>query len=376
MNEQIEPSSVAFFLGAGASVAAEVPHTYAFVDEFQKNIKEPGKRKVLDAVISKLEKWRGSKIDIELLLETLTKLQKKDEEPLLQFFKSEFLLKGYSEKEPLINDLKDFIKKKTIVSEEKIIYLQPLLDFISELKSVDIVSLNYDTCIEQFCNAHKLIYQDGFDVHWNPKTFGSENTDIRLYKLHGSVMWYHTDRGNYIKLPVMTEESKIRLITGESADNLMLYPMQKWDYAEPLLELLVLVKQILESNKCKTVIVVGYSFRDEHITRMLWDSARRNKDLHVVLVDPHAFDVYADKLKYYDKDAKIPSSLDGRVICLPYHFEKILPFLKNYYLKNLIEGLAKEAELRAAKSRGEMQELTWLPVLRLLANAEFPSVSI
>lgn len=50
-----------------------------------------------------------------------------------------------------------------------------------------------------------------------PKTFASETPDICLYKMHGSVMWYRSDRGSYIKLPVMTEKSEIKLITGEKA---------------------------------------------------------------------------------------------------------------------------------------------------------------
>jgi len=120
-----------------------------------------------------------------------------------------FILSEYSQKAPLIKDLKNFIKSKAIVSEEKIEYLKPLRGFIEEYRPLDIISVNYDICIEQFCNTHRLSYQDGFDVNWNPKTFAREHTDIRLYKLHGSVMWYQSDRGGYIKSPVMSEESAI-----------------------------------------------------------------------------------------------------------------------------------------------------------------------
>jgi hypothetical protein len=117
------------------------------------------------------------------------------------------------------------------------------------------------------------------------------------------------------------------------------------------------------------VIVVGYSFRDEHITKIFWDSARRNNDLHVVLIDPSAQEIYEKRLQFYDGDHSIPSSLDGKVICLPYKFEKVFSSLKNYYLKNLREGLAKEKELNHAESNGE--KVNWQPVLTLLSNAEF-----
>jgi len=364
-------SDVVFFLGAGASVAAGVPDTYSFVKEYLGSLQEGEKKRTIQEIIKTLKKWRnGSEIDIELLLETLTKLRDKDLDPLLQFYsRDSFSLTGYDEKEPLIDSLKDFIKKKGIVSEEKIQYLQPLLAFIEVTPPLDIISVNYDTSIEQFCNLHKLTYQDGFDVHWNPKTFNNDHTGIRLYKLHGSVMWYQTDRGDYIKLPVMTEDNKIQLITGEKAENLMLYPMQKWDYAEPFLELSVEIKRLLESDSCKFVVVIGYSFRDEHIIRILWDSARKNRNLRVILIDPRAYSIYHDKLKFYDKNHTNPSSLSGKVICLPYLFEKVLPTLKNYYLQNLRNGLYYENAQHQLEIQGD--PASWIPCIEQLIKAEY-----
>ena len=350
---EAKSSEFVFFLGAGASVAAGVPDTYSFVRKFVDSIHNDDKRETIEKIIEILKKWKKNDIDIELLLETLTKLKNKENEPLLQFYShGNFILDGYYDKAPLIDDLKDFIKSKAIVSEEKIQYFQPLLALIEEFRPLDIISVNYDTSIEQFCNVHKLAYQDGFDVHWNPKNFRTEHTDIRLYKLHGSVMWYQTDRGDYIKLPVMTEESNIQLITGEKAENLMLYPMQKWDYAEPFLELSVEIKRLLESETCKFLVVVGYSFRDEHIIRILWDAARKNRDLHIVLIDPNAYQIYFEKLQYYDNNQTNPSSLNGKVICLPYLFEKVVPYLKNYYLTNLKVGLSCEVAQHGAEISG------------------------
>jgi len=370
MTTDKQSSQIIFFLGAGASVAAGVPDTYSFVKEFIDSIQNRDKRRTIEKIVQILGNWKNSDIDVELLLETLTKLENKEQEPLLRFYQGgDFVLKGYPEKEPLINDLKDFIKSKAIVSEDKIRYLQPLLSFVEEFKPLDVISVNYDTCIEQFCNVHKLAYQDGFDVHWNPKTFTTEHTDIRLYKLHGSVIWYQSDRGGYIKLPVMTETSNIQLVTGERADNLMLYPMQKWDYAEPLLELLVHIKQLLESDTCKFLIFVGYSFRDDHIKRILWDAARKNRELHLILVGPKAYEIYSKKLKSYDAHSRIPSSLDGRVVCLPYKFEEVLPYLKNYYLKNLREGFSNMYAQQQLEIRGE--KAFWMSCLRSFANAEY-----
>lgn len=366
---EMKSSEVVFFLGAGASVCAGVPDTYSFVKKFMDEVSGTEKEETVRKIVETLISWKRTDIDIELLLEALTKLQNKEGEPLLQFYEGrDFILKGYFEKNPIIGDLKDFIKSKAIVTEEKIQYLQPLIGFVNEFTPLNVISVNYDTCIEQFCNVHKLTYRDGFDVHWNPKTFFLEHTDICLYKLHGSVMWYQSNRGDYIKLPVMTEASKIQLITGETAENLMLYPMQKWDYAEPLLELLIETKKLLESETTKFIIVVGYSFRDDHIRKIIWDSARKNKDLHLILVDPNAYRIYSEKLQCYDEAKRTPSSLNGRVICLPYRFEDVLPYLKNFYIKNLRDALINETNLRQSEMRG--QKVDWLSTLKLLIDAE------
>jgi hypothetical protein len=148
----------------------------------------------------------------------------------------------------------------------------------------------------------------------------------------------------------------------------MLYPMQKWDYAEPLLELLVKIKHRLEFENCKFLIVVGYSFRDDHILRILWDVTRKNRNLNVIIIDPKAFQIYSEKLKYYDKEKEISSSLDEKVVCLPYKFEEVFPYLKDHYLKNLREGLNCAVIQRQRELKGEKAK--WESCLRPLVYAE------
>lgn len=369
MNLDRQASPVVFFFGAGASIAAGVPDTYTFVKEFKESIQDSARKGTFEKIIETLESWQDKKVDVELLMETLTKLDTRENEPLLKFFTGgEFILSEYSFETPLIKELKDFIKTKAIVTSDRIPYLNPLLSFVRQFKPLDIISVNYDICVEQFCNVYKLTFHDGFDVHWNPDAFATKGADIRLYKMHGSVMWYQSDRGSYIKLPVMTEKSEVKLITGEKAENLMLYPMQKWNYAEPLLELLVEIKHLLESENCKFLIVVGYSFRDDHIRRMLWDVARKNRDLQLILIDPRAYQLYEKKLKYYDIQNQIPSSWQGRVVCLPYKFEEVFPYVKNFYIKYLRDGLSSESTQIRKETEGEKPN--WISPLKAYLKAE------
>jgi len=351
-------SEVVFFLGAGASVHAGVPDTLGMVQKFQDHIRQwPEKSKTVETIIKILRQRKPADepVDVELLLETLERLEKKEKEEMLWFYElGKFLLERYPDKRPLTDELKEFIKRTAIVEANRIRYLEPLLEFIEE-RPVDIFSVNYDTCIEQFCDTYRKDLQDGFDLYWNPETFGRK-TDVRLHKLHGSVTWYRSDKGRYLKIPILSESSTIELVSREKAESLVLYPFRKWTYAEPMLELLVELKRKLDV--ASYVFVVGYSFRDEHIRRLFWDAANRNRNLVLLLIGPHALETFESKLRWYDQespneDSPIPSSLEGKVVVLPYKFEDVLRKLKNNFLFDLRNGQNAEREARAAEIKGQ-----------------------
>lgn len=271
-----------------------------------------------------------------------------------------------------------------IVNANKVRYLEPLLSFLGKDKPLDIFSVNYDMAIEQFCNIYKIEYTDGFDLYWNQKNFDRTDVDIRLYKIHGSILWYKTDRGYYVKLPTKIEGPHTELITGEKAVSLMLYPMRKWDYDEPLLEMLLKMKERME--KTHFVVVVGYSFRDDHIRRIFWDAARTNKKLILILISPNAPEIYENKLRDYEIpelkhtfssafnpasfDACFPSALAGRVVYLPYKFEDILPFL-NSYLMQLTYAMGSEKAEKEREYKGEPTQTFWSWILKNYLGCEY-----
>ena len=388
---KLENNRIIFFLGAGASVTAGVPDTESFIygDEgFKTQIEDKGSEEekiVLQEILTVLEKKEGEisqryrefprqikdkkkseeferikkvkekfeKIDVELVLETLYKLNNKEVELLPDFYDENTL--KFKEKEEslksLEKELRGFIRKKTIVSEDKIDYLAPLKEFINKdkYKTLDIFSVNYDTCIEQFCKEYSLRYTDGFELYWHPELF-DRDYDVNHYKIHGSVMWYLTDRGTHVKIPIAsTEEDEIELITGETAKTLMVYPMGgKWEYAEPLLELIRRLHERLEN--AGVCIIIGYSFRDDYIRRIFFEAAQKNKDLTIFLISPHAGKIYNDKLKFIDKDKRKPSPLEGRVICWNYPMENVLKANCLYRslgkLSDILKGLEKARKFK------------------------------
>lgn len=324
VEDEKSKSIVAFLFGAGASVEAGVPDTISLIKQFRDKDADPK----VGAFLDQLARWAQQQertVDIELVLETLQRLADWNEDPLSGFTEKPVMVEGI-DPHRLLAQLRDFIKEKVLVDAGQIDYLKPLRGLVDSHRPLHVYSANYDTAIEVFCAEHKLKYRDGFDEAWNPDVFDEGNVDLRLFKLHGSVTWYRSNRGRFLKIPVLLKESSVELVTKEQAEALMLYPAQKFEYVEPLFELLLETKRRLAD--CQVLIVVGYSFRDEHIRRLLWDVAReRPEEFYVVLISPNAREIYRNRLRLYE-DGKTASSLDRRVICLPFSFKNVLPALQ------------------------------------------------
>jgi hypothetical protein len=357
-------SRVVFFLGAGASRDAGVPTTLEFTTQFLQSL-ETSQRSVLQKLVNsmvRVEKGAdGSKrvenVDVETLMATLEQLRDWPTETLSKLvldssIRAEFDL-DYG---GLSDELRTFIRRKCSeqVTSESVEYLDPLAEFLATTgcRPLDIFSTNYDLCIELFAKNHRLRCRDGFDPFWNPTDFEKSDADIRLYKIHGSINWLQTTSGEYVKTVTDAGAGKVKLLTGDSADPLILYPAKKWQYQEPQLENLVTLKRKLESESCEMVVVVGYSFRDDSIREIFWDAARTNRKSTFILIAPHAYETYYKRLKYY-KEGGNASSLSGRVVCLPFTCSKSMPYLRLRYVKGLREAESKFQEASKAELDGQ-----------------------
>jgi hypothetical protein len=220
-----EPPEIIFFLGAGASVEAGVPDTRSFIfgkgnpeECFIGHLKNNGFQNeinVLTKIFNSLDENKQNNIDVELVLQILHELNNRNENHVHHFYEPstfKFNLPDEIESLKKLEELlRKFIREKVLAKVEKIDYLSPLLSFE---KPLIIFSVNYDTCIESLSLKHKFSYTDGFELNWQPDLF-NKKFDIKLFKLHGSIIWYQTNSGNYFKLPITQDE--IELITGEIA---------------------------------------------------------------------------------------------------------------------------------------------------------------
>jgi len=346
MTENKNLNEMMFFLGAGASIEAGVPDTIGFIygqkekggiqgfREYLKENKMDEESDVFEIILTILQQKIDNsindvKIDIELVLGTINTLNKKEEYELVYFYDQNTFKFKIEEEQILIdleNLLKGFIRRNVVVNKSEISYLAPLTEF----KPINIFSVNYDTCIEMLCIKHRLTYTDGFDLYWNPELLNSDKFDVKLFKLHGSIMWYLTDYGNFVKLLSKKDDGvdEISLITEEIAQQFIIYPMGgKLEYIEPVGYLTnQLQKKLKEAKLC---IIAGYSFRDEDIKRIFLDSAKENENLSIILISPNASRIFNEKLRYRDEEKSIQSPLFSRVICFNYSFGSVL---RNNYL--------------------------------------------
>jgi SIR2-like domain len=371
-----------FFLGAGASVDACLPDVvglvHKFLDWLQSAVNKPelnkeesenakGQAALTREILTILQDWKtkhkdDTKIDIEILLDTVEKIENKDQQPLSAFYENTSLKIDkhpaysivFTNKIKFSTMIKQFVRMSFSDFKLNTAYLNPLNNFIREWRGLSVFSTNYDVCIEQFCIENGRRFVDGFNPNWNPDVEYQKRADVdlRLYKLHGSITWYRSEGGEYIRSDIIVGEERPILVGGIESVPLILYPGRKLEYIEPVIYMLGEIKRQLQETNY--VFVVGYSFKDPHIAKLFRYAASRNRKLIIFLISPSAYDVYNRNLKYQEDEefekyftrsfshigirAPIPSYLSGRVICLNYKFKMIFPLLRSNYLNKLKEA--------------------------------------
>jgi len=294
-----------FLLGAGASKKAGVLLVDEMTELFQKRVSEivlsyvekhretqnTGLQELAPKALENLKKLilssDGRKFDVEILLEALSRLADKGDminilRPVQDVYSEAYL--------HLRNMLMSFVRE---VCERigNVDYLRPLKGFSGE-NGLDVFTLNYDGTVEAMCEKFEIPFCDGFSPNWNPNYFEEgEKARIRLYKIHGSLFWFKTRRSKYIKLPLKDIDiRKLHYFTDEDISETIIYPLlTKEVYTGPFPWLIQQFRnKLLRTNLC---IVIGYSFRDDSIRKIIFEQMESNPELWLYLVSPHATEV-------------------------------------------------------------------------------------
>lgn len=168
----------------------------------------------------------------------------------------------------------------------RVAYLEPLVAQ-GRTRPFTIASLNYDNTVELACAASGIACSTGLD-RWNKlEGFVAPETGIDLLKLHGSVTWEKT-RKEYARsaeapMPRTLVREQLRDAIHRGYEPAVIFGGGNKLTAEgPFLELLLAFRERLEHYD--ELVVIGYSFADEHINDALWRwiNRRITRRLHVI----------------------------------------------------------------------------------------------
>lgn len=292
---------IIFLLGAGASAEAKIPMSSEMINKVEELLKTEWKQYeklyyLVKSAIHYADGIQGKYYDnfnIERLFNVINELVKKEEHPLYPFIGSwnirfnEIIAdndrngdKGYKKIEEfqkkILTELKEWIKLK---DKRKAKYFKVFENLKKEYASFRIFTLNYDLCIEEvFQSKQSVRIERGFnnDRKWDYKRFSefeeSDEPDIYLYKLHGSIDWERDEK---------TKE--VSYIDGIAKNPELIFgTAYKLQYVDPFLFLFSEFRHY--SLRAKLIIIVGYGFGDEHINGIVTQALKQDDTRKILLI--------------------------------------------------------------------------------------------
>ena len=149
----------------------------------------------------------------------------------------------------------------------------------------DIFSLNYDTLLEASLDKLRIPYVDGFrgaNAAWfDAETFDETGAAAawRIFKLHGSINWTRDSSGNVRR----GDNANVDV----AAERIVVYPSEQkylqtqYGIYETLMGRFRNRLRLANVNNC--LVVLGYSFNDEHINEAICDAVNdRGSNLTVI----------------------------------------------------------------------------------------------
>lgn len=284
-----------FFFGAGTSCALKIPNIAGLTSEVEKSLSRASATNFETVKNDLVSTYTLKNINIEDILNQLRQIRmitgERDD-------KSYLGISGKCAKE-LDGEVCEAIFK-TISDKERTADLSTPKKFFAWLNlqnrsySKELFTSNYDLIIEKSLEAIQFPYFDGFVGAYEP-FFCQESIDkfvqssdltqswLRLWKIHGSLNWF------WKKSPTGTSHSVIRAgkmndISG-MAEELVIYPSkEKYDSSkkQPFVAYFDRLRNVMLNGELLFVFT-GYSFSDQHINEVIFNSLRHNNRLFVLV---------------------------------------------------------------------------------------------
>ena len=215
-----------------------------------------------------------------------------------------YVKRGKVKYEKSLNTILKIIKKNTDYSYDRNklkhgAILNILIKKIKSTNKLSVVTTNYDTLFEEAGAKLNYIIFDGFNFVEDPK-FESDIFDwnlirevpimktseleyrdkvFNLIKIHGSLTWERGEDGNIYR----KKKNAINNIN----NTVMIFPSSDkyaQSYQEPYFELFTKFQELLKKQNT-LLITTGFSFSDNHISKMITQAIKNNSGLTVVVSD-------------------------------------------------------------------------------------------
>lgn len=297
------PKQVGLLLGAGISKACGLPNIYDLTVKVKGIIEN-----------EKFEDLLCDKDNVETILSKLQQLK-------------HLLVDGKTINELAYDDVQDLEKniKKTIydnlsapVDYKRICNMIVWLNYINKDYEKEIFTLNYDLLLEKAMEELSLPYYTGFVGNVNPFFIPDSVDDylgmyvkkswIKLWKLHGSLNFKKKSDGK-----IFIENN-----VSQEYEDLLIYPsMDKYlsSRKAPYISYLDRFRKYVIAGE-KVLVILGYSFSDEHINEIIINGLNNNPRLSILAfvysedtfnkcisflgIYP-AVSIYSDKKKYLNR---------------------------------------------------------------------------
>ena len=333
------------------------------------------------AIIDRYQGSNGSKIsalnaNYETLLSTLYRwssamssgVKSLDIEDGFNFDKSDL--------EDCIKEAKNALAKECALPKENCLnrlmthklFMRKLLSRPTDLKRVNIFTLNYDELIEKAADAEGITLFDGF-VGVNTRCFRPDSYEqdmhfsfdledsrshrhdrvLRLYKLHGSISWRAVEPS--LDNPYGVESTRVE-ITNDT-NSLLLYPATgklSESLGMPYAELFRRFSSAVVRPQ-SVLIVIGYGFADEHVN-MIIRQALAVPSFNLVVIDPSPESQFVKTIKTLD-DTRIWIA-HGSLGNFSQFTERLLPDLIEDEIRQKVMNTQKAVN-EAAANKGEKQ---------------------
>jgi SIR2-like domain len=338
----INPDTIGFFFGAGASIEFGIPSMKQMTKSFAEKIRSRGKpaeKKLFHTIYKSLtHEYAEDNLDLEAIMSVIVELKEKNrlkdnigELGLFVLAKEGITnISDYHYERSTLDSLEAKYKKHVRsnvvikgsrkIDRSRIVYF----DFFRKICSVSVCdnigspdtdswkythgkwtffTTNYDNIIEDFWvserdytnldlgfrqpDHRKVMDADRF-LYSN--TVGSKISHaMQLVKLHGSINWIRNKNNQIEEHSYHLTLDNVRSMSGtrDISEDILIYPLsRKQLYVTPFIQLFSILNA--ELSKREYWIVIGYSFRDIIIRTMFERALSENKKRKLLLIHPHA----------------------------------------------------------------------------------------